>query len=177
MEYIQGPGEFYIWEDTAVTLGKFDGLHRGHQKLIRRILELERQGCKSVVFTLSSGEKGQLLSASERKQRVEQMGVSYFIDYPLVPEILRMEPEEFVSEILVKRLQVRYIIVGEDYRFGYQRKGNYRLLMELQKTYGFCVEVIKKEQYHGKDISSTYIKEVLKTGNMDLANELLGYSL
>ena len=78
MEYMFGLEGFYIQEDSSVTLGKFDGLHRGHQKLIRRILELESKGCKSVVFTLNSKRaKGLLLTDEERREHLEKMGVSY----------------------------------------------------------------------------------------------------
>lgn len=176
MEYMFGLEGFYIQEDSAVTLGKFDGLHRGHQKLIRRILELESKGCKSVVFTLNSKRaKGLLLTDEERREHLEKMGVSYLIDCPFVPEIAGMEPEEFVSRILVDKLHARFLVVGEDFRFGYKRKGDYRTLMELQKIYGFQVEVIRKEQYQGREISSTYVKEALAEGRMELVRELLGY--
>ena len=67
MEYMRGPGDFYVEEDTAVTLGKFDGLHRGHQKLVSRIRGVGDRGCKSVVFTLNRMENEQLLTEEERK--------------------------------------------------------------------------------------------------------------
>lgn len=176
MEYMQGPGGFYVDDDTAVTLGKFDGLHRGHQKLISRIRELENQDCRSVVFTLNRMEKGQILTDLERKRMAEKLGVDYLLDCPLTPEILRIEPEAFVEEILVRRLHAKYLVVGTDFRFGYQRRGDYRLLRELQQKYGFVVEVVKKEQYHERDISSTYIREELAAGHVETVNELLGYS-
>lgn len=163
-------------DDTAVTLGKFDGLHRGHQKLIGRIRELEKQNCKSVVFTLNRMEKGQILTDSERKRMAEKLGADYLLDCPLTPEIMRMEPEDFVEDILARRLHARYLVVGTDFRFGYQRRGDYRLLRELQQKYGFTVEVARKEQYHGRDISSTYIREELAAGRMETVSELLGYA-
>lgn len=176
MEYMQGAGGFYVEGDTAITLGKFDGLHRGHQKLVRRIRELEKQDCKSVIFTLNRMEKGQILTDLERKNMAEKLGVDYLLDCPLTPEIAQMEPEAFVEEILVRRLHARYLVVGTDFRFGYQRRGDYRLLRELQQKYGFTVEVAKKEQYHGRDISSTYIREELAAGHVETVGELLGYS-
>lgn len=175
MEYMQGPGGFYVEEDTAVTLGKFNGLHRGHQKLVKRILELERRDLRSVIFTLNSMERGQLLTDEERRKMAESMGVSYLIDCPLTPEITGMEPEEFVADVLARRLHARYLVVGTDFRFGHNRKGDYRLLGELQHKYGFCVEVVSKEQYQGRDVSSTYIREELAAGHMEMVNELLGY--
>lgn len=87
-----------------------------------------------------------------------------------------MEPEAFVREILVKRLQAKYLAVGTDFRFGYQRRGDYRLLQQMGKTYGFEVEVVEKACYQGREISSTYIREELEKGNMELVNQLLGYA-
>ena len=86
-----------------------------------------------------------------------------------------MEAEEFVKEVLVNRLHAKYIAVGKDFRFGYRRGGDVNLLLWLQKKYGFQVEVIEKERYGERDISSTYVKEALAIGNMELVNELLGY--
>lgn len=175
MEYMQGLENLYINEDTAVTIGKFDGVHRGHQKLVKRILELEHRDCRSVIVTLNKNSTGMLLTDSEKREILKRTGVSFLIDCPFVPEIVQMSPEVFVREILVRKLHARYIIVGEDFRFGYERQGDCNTLMELQKKYGFCLEVIKKEQYQGNDISSSYIKQELKKGNMKLVNTLLGY--
>ena len=175
MEYMQGPGGFYVENDTAITMGKFDGLHRGHQKLIGRIRKLENRDCKSVVFTLNRMEKRQILTDAERKEMAERLGVQYLIDCPLVQEISQMEPETFVEEILVRRLHAKHLIVGTDFRFGYQRRGDYKLLRGLQRKYDFYVEVVKKEQYHGRDISSTYVREELADGHVETVNDLLGY--
>lgn len=175
MEYMQGVNGFCVQDETAVTLGKFDGLHRGHQKLIRRICQAEKNGLASVVFTLDAGKSGGILVREERRQMLERQGVSYLIDCPLVPEIAHMGAEEFVARVLVERLHARYLVVGSDFRFGYQRSGDYHLLMELQKLYGFRVEVVKKEQYQGRDISSSFVREALAQGNMELVNHLLGY--
>lgn len=176
MEYMQGPGGFYVEEDTAVTLGKFDGLHRGHQKLVSRIRGFEDRGCKSVVFTLNRMEKGQLLTDEERKSIAEKLGVDYLLDCPLTPEISRMEPEIFVEKILIHRLHAKYLAVGTDFRFGCQRRGDSSLLRELQKKYGFVLEIVQKEQYQKRDISSTYIREELAAGHVETVNELLGYT-
>lgn len=176
MEYMQGPGGFYIEEDTAVTLGKFDGLHRGHQKLIHRIRRMESQDCKSVVFTLNRMEKGQILTDLERRDMADKLGVDYLLDCPLTPEISGMEPEDFIADILVRRLHAKYLAVGEDFRFGYQRRGDCKLLRELQQKYGYTVEVVKKEQYRNRDISSTFIREALAAGDLAVVNDLLGYA-
>ena len=80
-----------------------------------------------------------------------------------------------MEDILVKKLHAKYLAVGTDFRFGYQRKGDYRLLQDMQQRYGFTVEVVEKEKYQGRDISSTYVREELEKGNMETVRELLGY--
>ena len=175
MEYIQGLEGLYINDETAVTLGKFDGLHRGHQKLIRRTRECARQGLKSVVFTLDFNRKGMLLTREERRAMLEKQGVDYMVECPFLPEVAHMEPEEFIRGILAEKLYAREVIVGADFHFGYERKGDAHLLMELQKIYGYEAEIIKKETYNGREISSTYIREALEKGEMELAKDLLGY--
>ena len=175
MEYLRGIEGLYINHETAVTLGKFDGLHRGHQKLIRRTREFSRQGLKSVVFTLNFNRKGMLLTGEERREILEKQGIDYLVECPFVPKVAHMEPEEFVRAILMEGLHARRIIVGADFRFGYERKGDAALLKELEKIYGYQVEVIRKETLNGWDISSTYVREELAKGRMEQAGELLGY--
>lgn len=176
MEYLQGIEGLYINDETAVTLGKFDGLHRGHQKLIRRTGEFSRQGLKSVVFTLNFNRRELLLTGEERRDMLGRQGIHYLVDCPFIPEVARMEPEEFVRGVLVERLHARKIIVGADFHFGYERKGDAGILVELEKIFGFQAEVLKKEKLNGREISSTYVREALEEGNMELAGSLLGYN-
>lgn len=173
MEYMRGIDGLYVREETAVTLGKFDGLHRGHQELVQRILK--KKELKSVIFTINSHKKDVLLTVEEKRELLERLGIAYLIDCPFLPHISRMEPEEFVREILVNRLHAKYIAVGSDFRFGHDRKGDAALLLWLQQKYGFHVEVIEKETFEGKEISSTYVKEAMEQGDMELVQKLLGY--
>ena len=173
MEYMKGIDGLYIQEETAVTLGKFDGVHRGHQKLLSRILE--KKNLKSVMFTINGRKSGFVLTDEEKRFMLEKTGLSYLIDCPFIPSVSGMEAEDFVREILVNRLHAKSIVVGKDFHFGYKRGGDASLLLWLQKKYGFQVEVVEKEQYKGRDISSTYVKEALEAGDMELVNDLLGY--
>ena len=173
MEYMKGIDGLYILEETAVTLGKFDGVHRGHQKLLSRILE--KKNLKSVMFTINGRKSGFVLTDEEKRFMLEKTGLSYLIDCPFIPSVSGMEAEDFVREILVNRLHAKSIVVGKDFHFGYKRGGDATLLLWLQKKYGFQVEVVEKEQYKGRDISSTYVKEALEAGDMELVNDLLGY--
>lgn len=175
MKYIQGTTEFLIREDTAVTLGKFDGVHRGHQKLIQRILDLKKNGLNSVVFTMNPGKKKLLLTEEEQKEVLMRQGVDYVIRCPFIPQISHMDPETFIDQIVIRQLHAKQIIVGTDFRFGYQRQGDCELLCRLQEKYGYQVTVLEKERKGNRDISSTYIRQALEAGDIPLANELLGY--
>lgn len=174
MEVFQGTTDFYIDGETAVTLGKFDGVHLGHQSLISRIKSLENQGARSVVFALNARAGARLLTSQEQRDAVEQMGVSCLIQCPFVPEISGMGPEAFVEQILVKRLHAKYVVVGRDFRFGFQREGDAALLEEMGKTHGFTAQVMEKKKYGEREISSTYVREALEEGEMELVRELLG---
>ena len=175
MDYLSGLSGLYIYEETAVTLGKFYGLHRGHQKLIKRTMGYQRQGYKSTVFTLDFGRKEMLLTGEERREILEKKGVSYLIDCPFLPEVASMEPEDFIQSVLVDKLHAKKIVVGEDFHFGHNRKGDARLLKELEHIYEYEAEIVRKEKEGDREISSTYIREEIAKGNMEAAGRLLGY--
>lgn len=174
MKYFHGTTDFNMEGASAITLGKFDGVHRGHQKLMHHIKSLETEGVQSVVFALNAKTEELLLTKDERKDVVEELGISCLIECPFVPEISGMKPEAFVKEILVERLHAKYITVGTDFHFGYQRQGDTETLKGLQEACGFRVDVIEKERLGDREISSTYIREALSEGKMELAGELLG---
>lgn len=176
MKIIEGTTEFQIEEQTAVSLGKFDGLHLGHQLLVERILEKKREGLKSLIFTFDFGDRPVLLLPQEREELLRRRGVDYLLECPFVEEISHMEAEDFVKEILVRRLHARYLAVGTDFHFGHHRKGDYRLLKRMGAEYGFEVEVVEKACWQGEEISSSRIRRELEQGNMELVDQLLGYA-
>lgn len=157
----------------AVTLGKFDGLHRGHQKLIQRVLVKKEQGLSAVVFAFDQSNR-MILSHEERRAKLETMGVDLFLECPLNERLRHMLPEVFVKEILVDRLHVGFLAVGQDFRFGYERKGNAQLLQKMGQQYDFQVEVIPDETDGKRKISSTYVREQLNEGKVEKVAELLG---
>ncbi|MEE1085971.1 MAG: bifunctional riboflavin kinase/FAD synthetase [Schaedlerella sp.] len=159
---------------TAVTLGKFDGLHKGHQKLIEKIRGYASEEIKSVVCAFDMS-KDSLMTKKERKKSLEDV-VDYLIDCPFTKELREMEAEEFIRKILVGTLHAAYIVVGTDFMFGHKKRGTAEMLKKYSPVYGYHVDVIEQEMYDGKIISSTYIKELLQEGNLSLANKLLGYS-
>lgn len=183
MKYITGTREFQIEEPAVVTLGKFDGRHRGHQKLIQTMAEVkERKGYKMAVFTFdmspnslySEGPQRVITTNQERKNNLEKIGIDYLVEYPFTKETARMEPEQFVKNILVEKMNAKTIVVGTDCTFGYRGAGNADSLNQWKARYGYELVVIPKEKDDHRDISSTYIRELLDAGNMEKANELLG---
>jgi len=166
---------------TVVTLGKFDGVHRGHMALIDRVLSYEKanrvEGMNPVscVCCFRVSPVG-LLTTEERREILRKKGVQLLTEVPFVPELITMEPEQFVAKILVEGLQAKHVVVGEDYRFGYQRRGDVRLLRELGEDFGFTVETVSKVRDGGQDISSTRVREALMRGDMETVGHLLGYS-
>ena len=137
MNYISDTTDFQIPEPTIVTLGKFDGRHRGHQKLIRTMeQQKERLGCPTAVFTFSiaplslvEGEPATVITTNEeRRANMEKIGVDYLVEYPFTEEVRRMAPADFVRDVLVRRMHARAIVVGPDCSFGYKGAGNAELL-------------------------------------------------
>ena len=158
---------------SSVTLGKFDGLHRGHQKLINLIRREQGEKNRSVIFTFDVSPRSYilhsppkyLLTYEERRELAENLGVDILAECPFTEALMHMEPEDFVKEYLAERLHARYLAVGPDFRFGYQRRGTPELLKELGRTYGFRTEIVEKEKYKGRDISSTFVREELEKGH------------
>ena len=183
MDCFIGRTDFRIEEPTVVTIGKFDGRHKGHQKLLGRMLELKRQkGYRAAVFTfdtapmakLSGTDQKVITTNQERRNNMAKMGIDYLVEYPFTRDVVHLSAEAFVREILIGKMNARAMVVGTDCGFGYQRSGNAQVLKELSSRYGYELEVIVKEQDEKRDISSTYIKEELAGGRMEKANKLLG---
>ena len=183
MRYITNTLDFQLEKRSVVTLGKFDGLHRGHDKLITRTLELGKKGYETVVFTfdvsplvkLGTRITRTLLTNEERRLLLERKNVDCLIECPFVPEVIHMEPEDFVREVLAMQLRAAYVIVGPDFHFGHKRRGTPQLLQKLGVQYGFQVEILEKEEEDGREISSTWVRETLREGRIEKVNHLLGY--
>lgn len=174
MQYIEGLKEYTDTGKSAVTFGKFDGLHRGHQKLMERVKKFEEQtGVKSVLCAFDMSGRQVLMTKEERKDRLQEF--DYLINCPFSDEFRHMEAEEFICKIIKGVFRADYAVVGTDFRFGYGQEGNADLLKKYGDKYDYETVVVDKERYRGREISSTYIKEVVTDGDMELAHRLLGY--
>ena len=173
MEYIKVEESFPRLSGTAVTLGKFDGVHRGHRKLIETILSMKEQDLKTVLLAIDVSDR-LILTHEERASLLEKLGIDILIECPLSERIRKTKAENFIREILIGALGTRFTAVGEDYRFGFERKGNGALLKEAGKKYGFGVEIVSHEMDGRRKISSTYIREELQHGKMEKTAFLMG---
>lgn len=181
MEYIAGRTDFKL-HNTAVTLGKFDGLHLGHQQLINLAVSYKKQGLTSVMFSfllhpgnLFSDKEFELIYTEEEKLvKLNRCGIDVLVSYPFTEETRSMEPEAFIKEILVEKLDAKVIIVGNDFRFGFKRSGDVSLLKQYEKIYGFEVISCEKLKWKNEVISSSSIRRALKEGNLEAVNAMLG---
>ncbi len=182
MKYIRNTVDFQIEEDTVISLGKFDGIHRGHELLMERLAEKKREGLKAAIFTFDIPPRrnvqhveAKVLTTNDEKMHIfEEMGIDYLIECPFTEEVMHMEPEDFIR-MLVERLHVKCIVAGEDFRFGHNRRGDYRMLQEYAGKLGYEALILKKMKEDARDISSTFVREEIAAGNIEKANHLLGY--
>lgn len=182
MKYIKNTTEFLIEEPTVISLGKFDGIHRGHELLLEELMNQKKNGLATVIFTFDippkkslSNEEQKVLTTNEEKMHMfASFGIDYLIECPFTPEVMNMEAEHFI-EMLVERLSVKCIVAGEDFCFGHNRRGNYKMLQEYAEKLSYEAVIFPKMKEEEREISSTYVREEIEKGNIELANKLLGY--
>jgi len=171
------------WGRSVITIGVFDGVHRGHQRIVGSAAELARErGLRSVVITFDPhpdevvrpGTHPPLLSSTKRRiELLEGLGTDAVVVVPFTLELSKVGPDEFVQSVLVDRLHAAHVIVGEDFRFGHKAKGDVALLKELGEKYDFTAEGVPLVA-NGDKISSTSIRERLDAGEVEEAAHALG---
>jgi len=170
---------------SVVTIGNFDGLHIGHKKIIDKVVELSKKyNFEPVLFTFNNhplkyfGTDIELIMPEEKKiDAIFKAGIRHIISVDFTENIANMNPELFVREILVKKLNAKYVVVGYDYRFGRKRKGDFELLKMLSLKYGFSAIKIDKVEIENITVSSSNIRKLIKEGDIPLANKMLGREL
>lgn len=171
-------------KDAVVTIGNFDGMHLGHLALIEKVVKKAKSlGRKSIVITFYPhpgdffAKKKNVVKLTQFHEKVallENWGVDYVVFIKFNQRIASMPAPQFVEKVLHEALSVKHIILGEDFQFGYQRKGNIALLKGLSEQYGFTIDAITLSDLNGERISSTRIRKALEEGDLVLAKKMLG---
>ena len=182
LEIITGTTDFYLEKETAVAIGKFDGVHVGHRRLLEEIIERKKSGLKACVFTFEPApvvlfgfSDGRELTVKEEKRTLfERMGVDILVEFPLNARTSAISPDLFVTDVLAKRLNARFVAAGKDLSFGAGGAGDTTLLLSYSQELGYRVKTIDKICYQGREVSSTYIRSLVEDGNMEMAGQLLG---
>ncbi|HWF08311.1 MAG TPA: bifunctional riboflavin kinase/FAD synthetase [Bryobacteraceae bacterium] len=175
------PGDF---GPSVVTIGNFDGVHVGHRQILRRVAALARErGVIPTVLTfdphparvLAPDRAPRLLMTMDQRLRsMEAEGIEAVLLIPFSLEFAKLTPAEFVDQVLVKSLQAKVVLVGEDFRFGHKQAGNLETLRELGTRFGFTLEPVAGITRRGERVSSTKIRTLVVTGAVSRACRLLG---
>lgn len=161
--------------NTAVALGKFQGLHKGHLLLIEKILSLSKnEGLNSVVFTIDINNSKMINTKQDRKDILEDLNIDTHIQCDFSPEFAAMQPYDFIKKVLYHKLGAKYVVVGTDFCFGSNRKGNVNTLKSYEKEFGYKVIAIDKLSIADNIISSSIIRELIQIGNMEAVEEYMG---
>lgn len=168
----------------VLTLGNFDGVHLGHQQLINHLItQGKRLNLPTVVmlfepqpleFFCPDNAPSRLTSFQEKVILIEKLGIDYIIAIPFNQTFAKMSADNFIQDWLINKLQAKYIAIGDDFRFGYERKGDINLLEHYAQTYGFAVESIPTFVFDHLRVSSTAVRKALFNNDFQLAHCLLG---
>ena len=168
---------------VAVTIGNFDGVHAGHRYIMRRAVEIALEhGWQPAVLTfhphpmrlLAPERSPRLLTTVEQRcQLIAQQGIERVLVLPFTREISQLSPEDFVRLILVDAMQARFVLVGENFRFGHRAAGNTETLRELGARYGFETEVVGAVRRRNRVVSSSEVRRLIDAGDVSMACRLL----
>jgi riboflavin kinase/FMN adenylyltransferase len=183
---INNTKHFRIEKPIILTIGTFDGVHLGHQKILNRLVELKKSsGLKTVVLTFEPHPRKVLFPeqtdlklitlTNEKLELLAKYKVDCTVVYPFDEAFSKMDVDDYIKTILVKQLNVKYIIIGYDHKFGKDRLGDINVLKKHEANYNFKVEEIAKEDIDSITISSSNIRKSLISGDIEKANFLLGH--
>ena len=182
MLIIRDTTEFVSPGETAVSIGKFDGVHLGHRRLLEELLDQKEKGLLAAVFTFDPypevffgfGSKQILTTREEKEQIFEKMGIDLLVEFPFNAKSAATPSREFVSNFLCKQMRARFIAAGPDLSFGDHGSGNFALLEEMAPEYGFKAKKIEKIIMDDNVVSSTLIRRLIDTGEVTTAARYLG---
>lgn len=178
--------EFRPIKNAVVTIGTFDGVHIGHQKIISRLQEVAAQNSgETVILTFfphprmilhPDDQNIKLISTlNEKAERLAELGIDHLIITPFTRDFSNLSPEEYINEILVKKIGTKQIVIGYDHRFGKDRKGGLEELQHYASDFGFEVEEIPEQDINDVAVSSTKIRNAILSGDVRTAQDFLGY--
>jgi len=178
--------DFVKIDHAIVTIGTFDGVHLGHQKIINRLREIaDETGGETVILTFFPHPRmilhpedvniKMITTMDERAELLEKHKIDHLIITPFTRDFSNLSPEEYISQVLVEQVGIKKIIIGYDHRFGKNREGGLKELQRLGPVYNFEVEEISEQDVNDVAVSSTKIRAALSEGDIETANEFLGY--
>ena len=183
---IKNSSDYKQIKSSIVTIGTFDGVHIGHQKIISRVVEIaQKKDLQPLVLTffphprmvVQNDSSIKLINTiDEKAEKLELMGIRHLVIKKFTKSFSRLSALEYVRDILVNKLKVKHIIVGYDHHFGRNRTANIEELKEYGDFYGFQVTEIKSQEVDDVAVSSTKIRNALCTGDIKTANKFLGYN-
>ena len=186
MKIYHNLNNFTKLNNAIVTIGTFDGVHLGHQKIIKRMTELAKSTHgETVILTFfphprmivdCENQQLKVINTIQEKAKIlEDLGVNHLIITPFTRDFSNLSPADYIKNILIDQIGTKHIIVGYDHRFGKNRSGGMAHLQNFSKQYGFTVEEIAEQDIHDVAVSSTKIRIALLKGNVSLAKDYLGY--
>lgn len=170
---------------SVVTIGNFDGVHKGHQVLIKKTVKFANENnLKSIVFTFENHPINyfknkkikNIITNSEKISKIKKLGVDILIMIPFDSYMTKISPLEFIKEILIDKLDAKKIIVGHDFTFARRKEGNTKILKEMSFKYRFDLEIVNSIDINDIRVSSTHIRELVDNGDVDKVNKYLGYN-
>lgn len=170
-------------EECVVALGNFDGIHLGHQEIIKRaVADAESLGKKSAVFTFSNHPRDllkqeqvkKILYNDDKERIIEELGVDYIFNIPFDGKIMMMSPDDFIDKLLLEKMKMVEIVCGFNYHYGYKAGGNVTHLTKMSIMRGFGLHIIEPYKVEGEVVSSSRIRRAVAEGDMALCRKLLG---
>ncbi|MBP5732970.1 MAG: riboflavin biosynthesis protein RibF [Lachnospiraceae bacterium] len=182
MEIISESLDFQLNRETAIAIGKFDGVHVGHRRLLEEILEKKKDGLEACVFTFDVSPAvlfgfgdGKVLTTREEKRRIfKELGIDVLVEFPMTRQTAAIPAEDFARRYLSGALCGRFIAAGDDLSFGQYGKGDAKLLQSLSAELEFEVKTISKVEIEGIPASSTYVRSLVESGKMEETSVFLG---
>ena len=167
----------------AVSLGNFDGVHKGHQKLMKENIKISKAKnltpsvllFKENTKNILNGEREYLTSLEDKIEILKNLGIECFCLLEFSDKFKDLSPYEFIEEILYKKLNTKYVIVGDNYRFGKMAKGDIKTLKKYEEDFAYKTKVVDFELDDGKIINSTDIRQMVREGKIEKANKDLGH--